>query len=130
AGGVVCGERAVELGALGVVKRGTVETWTLRLADAQTHLEQGLALGRESGRPYLEVGCLAALGVVANGTQRLDIGEDRQREAIAIADRVGWTTHPMVGVAYMSLGSVLIDHGLTTEGERWLGRADRILASA
>jgi LuxR family transcriptional regulator, maltose regulon positive regulatory protein len=120
----------VELRALALLNLGIVETWTLRLGDAEEHLEQGLALGQETGRPYLEVGCLAALGVVANLTQRFDLGEDRVREAIAIADRVGWTTHPMVGVAYMSLGWVLIDRGLSTEGEQWLDRADAILTDA
>ena len=117
----------VDLRALALLNLGIVETWTLRLAAAETHLMQGLALSREIGRPYLEVGCLTALGVVANMTQRLDLGEERVREAIAVAERVGWTTHPMVGVAYMSLGSVMIDHGLSNEGQRWLDRADPIL---
>jgi hypothetical protein len=57
---------------------GIAETWTLRLADAETHLEQGLALAGRVGRPYVEVGCLGALGTVANMTQRLDLAEERR----------------------------------------------------
>jgi LuxR family maltose regulon positive regulatory protein len=120
----------VELRALALLNLGIAENWTMRLAESEAHLVQGLALGREIGRPYLEVGCLAALGVVANLTQRLGMAEDMLRHAIAVADRVGWTTHPIIGVAYLTLGAVLIDRGLFSEGELWLQRADPILARA
>ena len=78
---------------------GIAESWTLRLADAEAHLERGLASAAGSRRPYVEVGCLGALGMVANMTRRLDLAERHAREAIAIAERVGWSTHPIVGVA-------------------------------
>jgi LuxR family maltose regulon positive regulatory protein len=119
-----------ELEALGQMNLGLAETWTLRLADAQAHLERGLALGRTTGRPYLEVGCLGGLGIVANLSHRLDLAEDLLRRAIAVAERVGWSTHPIVGAAYVGLGAVLIDRGMLPEGERWLDRADPILADA
>jgi LuxR family maltose regulon positive regulatory protein len=119
-----------ELQALALTNLGIVKTWTFRLAEAEQHLEQGLELGRTIGRPYVEVGCLSALGVVANLTMRPNLAEKRLREAIAIAHRVGWSKHPMIGVAYMSLGSVLIDRGLLFDGESWVGRADLVLAEA
>lgn len=121
---------AAELQALALMNLGIAESWTWRLADAETHLEQGLALGRTMGRPYLEVGCLGTLGGVANLTHRLDLAEDRLRQAIAVAGRVGWSTHPLVGVAYMTLAAVLIERGRLDEGERWLERADPILTRA
>jgi LuxR family transcriptional regulator, maltose regulon positive regulatory protein len=119
-----------ELQALALMNLGIVKTWTFRLAEAEPHLEQGLTLGRTIGRPYIEVACLTALGVLANMTMRPDLSEQRLREAISIADRVGWSTHPMLGPTYMTLGSVLIDRGALSDGERWLDRADRIMAES
>ena len=49
-----------DLRAVALMNLGTVEAWTLGLPDAERHLRQGAALAREIGRPYLEVGCLAA----------------------------------------------------------------------
>ena len=119
-----------ELQALAHMNLGIVSTWTFRVAEAESHLEQGLALGRSIGRPYVEVGCLIALGVLANLTMRPDLCEERLREAIGIADRVGWSTHSMMGPAYMNLGSVLIDRGALSDGERWLDQADVIMAKS
>ena len=78
-----------ELEALALLNLGIAESWTLRLADAEAHLERALELGRRLGRPYLEIGCLATLGTVANLTRRLDLAERSVREAIAIAERLG-----------------------------------------
>ena len=47
-----------ELEAFALMNLGIAEGWTLRLADAEAHLEQALALGRRLGRPYVEIGCL------------------------------------------------------------------------
>jgi LuxR family maltose regulon positive regulatory protein len=124
------GPADAELKALAFMNLGIAQSWTWRLADAEAHLEQGLALGRSVGRPYVEMGCLGALGVVANLTQRLDLAEDLLQQAIAIADRVGWSSRPIVAPAYMTLGAVLIDRGRLAEGERWLERAREILGSA
>ena len=119
-----------ELTALALMNLGTAETWTLRLPDAERHLEQALVLGRKVGRPYLEVGCLGGLGVVANLTHRLDRAEDLLGQAIGVAERVGWTTHPIVGASYVTLAAVHIEHGRYAEAEDWLERAEPILADA
>ena len=52
------------------------------------------------------------------------------REAIAIAERLGWSTLPIVGVADLNLAAVLIDRGQLDEGEDWLERAEPILTGA
>jgi LuxR family maltose regulon positive regulatory protein len=106
---------------------GTAETW-LRRAEAKGHLERGLMLGRRAGRPYLEVGCLAGLGTFATIMQRLALGEELLRQAIAIAERVGWSRHPIVAGAYLSLAAVLVEHGRPAEGAGFLARAEPILA--
>jgi len=119
-----------ELEALALMNLGIAESWILRLEDAEAHLERGLALGRRAGRAYVEVGCLGGLGTVANITQRLGIAYDRLRQAVAVAERVGWSRHPVVGPAYLSLGAVLIERGRLAEAEGVLERADRAMAAA
>ena len=117
-----------ELAALALMNLGIGETWALRLADAEQHLSMGLALAERIGRPFVEVGCLGALGMVANMTQRLDLAEEHLRGAIAIAERVGWATQNMVGAVYMNLASVVLDRGRLTEAEDLIERSTAILA--
>ncbi len=120
----------VELEAFALMNLGIAESWTLRLADAEAHLETALGLARRLGRPYLELGCLATLGTVANLTRRVDLAERHVREAIAIAERLGWSTLPFVGVAELNLASLLIQHGRLDDGEASLDRAEPILTGA
>jgi LuxR family maltose regulon positive regulatory protein len=116
-----------ELRALALMNLGIAEGWAFRLAESEEHLEQGLALGRATGRPFVEMGCLGGLGVVAHLTRRLDLAEERLRGAIAVGERVGWSTHPLVGAPYMTLASLLLDRGRVTEAAQWLERAAPIL---
>ena len=118
-----------EPAAFALLNLGIAETWTLRLEDAQRHLEQALALGRQSARPYLETGCIGALGVVANLSSRLDEAETLLRQAIGIADRAGWSTHPAVAASYLTLAAVLIDRGHLDEAEQWIARAEPVLTT-
>lgn len=119
-----------ELASLALLNLGIAKAWTFRYDGAEHDLARALAMGRTIGRPYVEIGCLTALGNVATLTERVDLGERRLRDAIAVAERVGWTTHPLVGTAYMGLAAVLVDRGLLAECERWLERADPILERA
>jgi LuxR family transcriptional regulator, maltose regulon positive regulatory protein len=119
-----------EAAALGLMNLGVAEAWTLRLDDAQAHLDEGLELARRVRRPYVEAGCLTALSVVANLTHRLDDAERLAAEAIALAERHGWATQPNFAVSYVILGAVLIDRGRVDEGEEWIARADPILEGA
>jgi LuxR family maltose regulon positive regulatory protein len=73
------------------------------------------------------MGCLGGLGVVAHMTQRLDLAEEHLRAAIAVGERVGWSTHPIIGAAYVTLGALLLDRGHLSEGTEWLERAAPIL---
>ena len=109
---------------------GVAKAWTLRFEGAEDDLERGLALGRTIGRPYVEIGCLTALGNVATLTERLGLGERLLRDAIAVAERVGWTTHPLAGIAFMGLAAALIERGVLAEAEECLERAGPILDRA
>jgi LuxR family maltose regulon positive regulatory protein len=123
-------EDDAEAAALGLMNLGVAETWTLRLEEAERHLQLGLELARQAGRPFVQVGCLGALGTVANLSHRLSRADELLREAIALAERHGWATHPIVGATYVTLGAVQIDRGLIDEGARWLDVAEPILAGA
>src|SRR5262249_60007718 len=44
-----------ELRALALISLGSAEYWGARFEDAERYLEQGVALARRIGRPYLEL---------------------------------------------------------------------------
>ena len=51
-----------ELRALALISLGIAELWSLRLREAEAHLERGVALARRIGRPFLEISGLAHWG--------------------------------------------------------------------
>jgi LuxR family maltose regulon positive regulatory protein len=115
-----------DLRAVALMNLGTAEVWSLGLPDAERHLREGAVLALEIGRPYLEVGCLAQLGFACKNhsfatTQR------RCREAIALAERYGWGTEPVIAPALMTLARTMVWTGEFDEGERWLRRTERAL---
>jgi LuxR family transcriptional regulator, maltose regulon positive regulatory protein len=116
-----------DLRALALLNLGYVEYWALRLEDAERHLQEGLALAREIGRPYVALGCLGPLAHIANMEPRLGVGEERSRQAIELADRLGWSDDPIVGAAYVALGGGLVSRGRLKEGEFWLDRGKQVL---
>jgi LuxR family transcriptional regulator, maltose regulon positive regulatory protein len=115
-----------DLRAVALMNLGTVEAWSLGLEDAEHHLQEGADLAREIGRPYLEVSCLAQLGF-ASKIRPFAITERRCREAIALADRHGWGTEPVIAPALITLSGALVWTGEFDEGERWLDRAVQAL---
>ena len=115
-----------DLRAVALMNLGTAEAWSLGLEDAERHLQEGAVLAREIGRPYLEVGCLAQLAF-ASKIHPFAITQRRCREAIALAERYGWGTEPMIAPALMTLASTMVWTGEFDEGERWLRRAVRAL---
>jgi LuxR family maltose regulon positive regulatory protein len=119
-----------DLEALALLNLGLAKAWTFQFTEAELDLERALALGRIVGRPYVEIGCLTALGNIAILTERVERGERLLRDSVAVAERVGWSSHPLVGGACMGLGATLVDRGMLAEGEQWLDRADPILARA
>jgi LuxR family maltose regulon positive regulatory protein len=115
-----------DLRAVALLNLGTLEAWSPGLPDAERHLEEGAALARRIGRPYLEVGCLAQLGF-ASRIRSFVTARRRCHEAIALADRHGWGTEPVVAPALLTLAANMIWTGEFDEGERWLQRAERAL---
>jgi LuxR family maltose regulon positive regulatory protein len=115
-----------DLRAVALMNLGTVEAWSLGLPDAERHLREGAALARKIGRPYLEVSCLAQLGF-ASKIRPFATARRRCLEAIALAERHGWGTEPIVAPALVTLAGVMVWTGEFDEGERWLQRAAQAL---
>jgi LuxR family maltose regulon positive regulatory protein len=113
-----------DLRAVALMNLGIVEEWSLGLPDAERHLQEGAALAREIGRPYLEVACLAQLGF-ASKFRPFAVTRQRCREAIALADRHGWGADPVAAPALVTLAANLAWTGELDEAERWLQRATR-----
>jgi LuxR family transcriptional regulator, maltose regulon positive regulatory protein len=107
-----------ELRALALISLGDTETWTARPDQAESHLEQGVALARRMGRPHLEFRALLHLAEI-DLSRRLPRAAERSRQATDLAERNGWTDQMAAGLAYMTHGSALA----------WLGRLDEAAAS-
>jgi LuxR family transcriptional regulator, maltose regulon positive regulatory protein len=123
-----------DLRAVALMNLGTVEAWSLGLPDAERHLREGADLARQIGRPYLEVGCLAQLSfayIFHNAAKpKMDAfatTQRRCREAIALAERYGWGTEPVIAPALMTLAGTMAWLGEFDEGERWLRRTEQAL---
>jgi len=114
-----------ELRAFALISVGYAQGWTSRPGQAD-HLEQGIALARRIGEPYLEFMGLAYQAATAHA-RSLPLAEERSRQAIELARRHGWTDGLEVGVAYMSLGAALTWQGRLDEAEAWLRRAERTI---
>jgi len=112
-----------DLRAVALLNLGTAEAWSA-LPDAERHLREGAVLAREIGRPYLEVSCLAQLGL-ASKVRPFATTQRRNREAIALADRHGWGAEPVIAPALNSLAGALMFTGDFDEADRWLQRAER-----
>jgi LuxR family maltose regulon positive regulatory protein len=115
-----------DLRAVALMNLGTAEAWSLGLPDAERHLREGADLARKIGRPYLEVSCLAQLGF-ASKIRPFGTARRRCLEAIALAERYGWGTEPIVAPALVTLAGVMVWTGEFDEGERWLQRAAQAL---
>jgi LuxR family transcriptional regulator, maltose regulon positive regulatory protein len=113
-----------ELRALALINLGTAEAWAARFQDAERHLEQGAALARRIGRPYLEFTGRAhqATIEIIRSTAR---AAERSRRAIELAEQHGWTDEPTAGTAYVMLGGSLVWQGRPEEAEPWVQRAER-----
>jgi len=115
-----------DLRAVALMNLGSAEAWCLALPDAERHLREGAVLARRIGRPNLEVTCLAQLAF-ASKIHSFATTQQRCREAIALAERYGWGTEPVVAPALMTLSGTMVWLGEFDEGERWLRRTERAL---
>jgi LuxR family maltose regulon positive regulatory protein len=123
-----------DLRAVALMNLGTAEAWSLGSPDAERHLSDGAVLARQIGRPYLEVACLAQLafayifhGAAKPKVRAFAATQERCREAIALAERYGWGTEPVIAPALMTLAGTLVWVGEFVEAERWLRRTEQAL---
>src|SRR6202042_2888719 len=96
-----------DLKAVALLNLGVTEAWSLRLADSERHLVEGAALAGHIGRPYLEVACLAHLGV-APTSRSFALARQRCEEAITVAARHGWDAEAVTAPALAALANALI----------------------
>ena len=113
-----------DLRALALIELGIAELWTVGFDEADRHLEQGIALAHQLGRPFLEVTGLAHWAQLASW-RSFALGAQRSTQAIELAGRHGWTEEPVVGVAHLALGMAMVALGRLEEGERSLEQAER-----
>ena len=114
-----------DLRALALISLGIAELWAARFEEAERHLEQGVALARRIGRPYLEFTGLAHQATIEIFRSSYARAAERSRQAIELAEQHGWTDEPAAGTAYVVLGAVLVWQGRPEEAEPWVQRAER-----
>ena len=112
--------------AVALLELGIAELWTSDVSNAERHLEQGLELARRIGRPFLEIGCLGYLAVIA-GARSLPRNYELAREALAVADAHGWGADPIATMPLATLATASINQGRYDEGRAWLERTVRAL---
>jgi LuxR family transcriptional regulator, maltose regulon positive regulatory protein len=127
-----------DLRALALISLGSTEFWAARYGEAHPHLEQGVALARRVGRPFLEFTGLAELAVAeltGPPARMAGIGPpfarpaERARQAIELAQRHGWTGEPAFGVACRVLGATLAWQGRSQEAEPWILHGERTVTA-
>jgi LuxR family transcriptional regulator, maltose regulon positive regulatory protein len=111
-------------GALALVSLGITEVWAARFEEAARHLERGVALAREIGRPFLEFTGLAYQAPI-EFERSFARAAERGRQAVELAEQHGWTDKPAAGTAYMTLAAGLAWQGRPEEAEPWIQRAER-----
>ena len=106
-----------EMRALALITLGSTEVWMSQFEAAERHLDQGIALARRIGRPFLEFTGLAyqAAAEIYRSAGR---AAERSIQAIELARQHGWTEDPAAGIAYLTIGSVLVGQGRPEEAER------------
>ena len=112
-----------ELSALALISLGSTEAWAGASADAKLHLERGVELARQIGRPYLTFTGFGYLAVVLS--RSLAAQTDYGRRAIELARRHGWTEDPAFGVACAILGQDPYQEPVRQARHAWPGRGRR-----
>ncbi len=123
-------DRAAEHRATALMNLGIAELWALHIEAARDHLQEALALARTIGRPYLEVGCLAPLGIAdALAGKRLQSGVRLAEQAVEIAEANGWGDDPIVVPAVVIQAFELVWLGNFDVAEQRLKTAEGALPS-
>jgi LuxR family transcriptional regulator, maltose regulon positive regulatory protein len=115
-----------DLKAVALMNLGVAEVWSWRIAEAERHLEQSVALARRFDLPYVETGSLSHQALAVH-QRSLSRGRALGLEAVSAAEARGWATEPIVGVALATLGAADVWQGRFAEAEHWLDRAERAL---
>jgi LuxR family maltose regulon positive regulatory protein len=118
-----------DLRAVTMMHLGIVEMWSGRVAEAEDHLLEGVALARESGRRYLEVACQANLGFVS-GFGSFEVARERSKAAIELAERHGWEDRPVTAPALVTIGGAMVCTGEFDEAGPLLDHALSIVDGA
>jgi LuxR family transcriptional regulator, maltose regulon positive regulatory protein len=115
-----------ELRALALISLGSAEFWAAAgPGEAERHLEQGVALARRIGRPYLE---FTGLVYAASEFFRpAALAVEHSRQAVELAEQHGWTDEPAAGLASLNVARLLMRQGRLEEAEPWMQRAERTL---
>jgi LuxR family maltose regulon positive regulatory protein len=104
---------------------GIAELWSLHSDEARRDLEEALALARRRGRPYLEIGCLGHLALLAIlGGPSISTGLRQSEEAVTIAETHGWGAHRILAPAVAAGAAALAWLGRFEEAEQWLDRVE------
>jgi LuxR family transcriptional regulator, maltose regulon positive regulatory protein len=111
-----------DLRALALLNLGIAEFWTGALEAAGRDLRAGLAAARRAGRDGLVVGLLGQLAAVT-GASRMGDGVRLAREALALAERRGWSQSPSAACAYLVLGGAHFEWGDLAAAARYLDLA-------
>ena len=120
-----------EYRALTLMNLGIAELWAGYLDDARQHLEDALSRTPRISRPFIEVGCLAHLALVAVLTgQPLQLALELSERALAIAEEHGWTSQSITTGAFATAVTALVRRGRFGEAERHLARVEESLRTA
>jgi LuxR family maltose regulon positive regulatory protein len=115
-----------DLRALALISLGYTEYWSASFGDAERHLERGITLARQIGRPYLEFTGMAYQAAVVL-YQSFTQAADQAMRATELARLHGWTDDPAFAFACAVLATVLTRQRKLDEADRWVQRAERIL---
>ena len=114
-----------ELRALALISLGSAEFWAARFEEAERHLEQGVALARRIGRPFLEFTGLVY--AASEFFRSAALAAEHSRQAVELAEQHGWTDAPAAGLASLNVARLLMRQGRLEEAEPWIQRAERTL---
>jgi LuxR family maltose regulon positive regulatory protein len=88
-----------------LLMRGAAEVWTGASASASRHLRESLMLARRAGQEYVELAGLGYLGLLQAMEGRLEAANELASEALALAERRGWSGLPHAAPALATLGT-------------------------
>jgi LuxR family maltose regulon positive regulatory protein len=115
-----------DIRAVALMNLGIAEVWSLRFADGERHLREGVALARRIDRPYLEVTCLVHLAFAGHEQTFTEV-RDRAEVAIRAAATHGWEDDPVIAPARAMAAGIAAWRGELDGAEEHLVHARRAL---